>query len=74
MGVLSPVLEISAAVSFSYGGAPVQLIYLANIATAVAAPAAGFFICLMLFRKDVNQGMKQPRILQACMIISYLFV
>ncbi|WP_298786117.1 Nramp family divalent metal transporter [uncultured Marinococcus sp.] len=67
------VLAISAAVSFSYGGSPVQLIYLANIATAVAAPAAGFFICLMLFRKDVNQGMKQPRILQACMIISYLF-
>ncbi|WJE15255.1 Nramp family divalent metal transporter [Halobacillus sp. ACCC02827] len=67
------VLAASAVISFSYGGSPVQLIYLANIATAVAAPAAGFFITLMLFRKDVNKGVKQPRVLQVCMIISYLF-
>lgn len=67
------VLAISAIVSFSYGGSPIQLIYIANIATAVATPVAGIFICLLLFRKDVNKGVKQPRILQICMVISYLF-
>lgn len=67
------VLAISAIVSFSYGGSPVQLIYLANIATAIATPVAGVFMCLLLFRKDINKGLKPPRILQACMLISYLF-
>ena len=27
----------------------------------------------MLFRKDVNEGYKTPRVLQICMVISYLF-
>lgn len=67
------VLAVSAIVSFSYGGSPIQLIYIANIATAIATPVAGIFICLLLFRKDVNKGVKQPRVLQICMVISYLF-
>ncbi|WP_209125832.1 Nramp family divalent metal transporter [Alkalihalobacillus sp. BA299] len=67
------VLAISVVVSFSYGGSPIQLIYLANLATAVATPVAGFFLCLLLCRKDVNKGFKQPKLLQTCMIISYIF-
>ncbi|MGO4890424.1 Nramp family divalent metal transporter [Anaerobacillus sp. MEB173] len=67
------VLLISAIASFSFGGSPVQLVYVANIATAISTPVAGFFMCLLLFRKDVNQGYKPPRILQSCMIISYIF-
>ncbi len=67
------VLAIGAIISFSYGGSPIQLIYLANIATAVATPVAGLFICLLLCRKDINKGYKQPRLLQMCMIISYSF-
>lgn len=67
------VLAVSAIISFSYGGSPVQLIYIANIATAVATPVAGFFMCLLLCRKDINEGYKQPKILQLCMIVSYVF-
>ena len=67
------VLTISAIVSFSYGGSPIELIYLANIATAIATPVAGFFMCLLLCRKDVNHDVKQPRLLQICMIVSYSF-
>lgn len=67
------VLAISSIVSFSYGGSPVQLIYIANIATAIATPVAGLFMCLLLCRKDINKGYKQPRILQTSMIISYVF-
>lgn len=67
------VLAVSAIVSFSYGGSPVQLIYIANIATAVATPVAGLFMCLLLFRKDINKGYKQPIILKICMIVSYVF-
>ncbi|WP_080875826.1 Nramp family divalent metal transporter [Oceanobacillus timonensis] len=67
------VLIISAIVSFSYGGSPIQLIYLANIATAVAAPFGGLFMCLLLYNKEVNKGLKKPKLLQVCMTISYLF-
>ena len=60
-------------ICFLYNGSPVQLIYLANVATSVATPVAGLFIVLLIWRKDINQGYKQPIILQICMTISYLF-
>lgn len=67
------VLIICAVICFSYGGSPVQLIYLSNVATAVATPVSGLFICLLIWRKDINKGLKQPRALQVCMTISYCF-
>lgn len=67
------VLVMAGLICFSFGGSPVQLIYLANVATAVSTPAAGLFICLLLWRKDINKGYKAPRLLQICMAISYLF-
>ena len=60
-------------ICFLYNGSPVQLIYLANVATSVATPVAGLFIVLLIWRKDINEGYKQPIILQICMTISYLF-
>lgn len=67
------VLVICAVIAFSYGGSPVQLIYLSNVATAIATPVSGLFVCMLLWRKDVNAGMKAPRVLQICMTISYGF-
>lgn len=66
-------LALACAICFAYGGSPTQLIFLANVATAIATPVAGFFIMLMLWKKEVNAGLKQPRALQICMTISYLF-
>lgn len=66
-------LIVACLICFSYGGSPTQLIYLANVATAIATPVAGLFIMLMIWRKDINQGLKTPRILQLCMTISYIF-
>ncbi|HED1421308.1 TPA: Nramp family divalent metal transporter [Kluyvera georgiana] len=67
------VLVIAGGICYSFGGSPVQLIYLANVATAVSTPVAGLFICLMLWRKDINAGYKTPRVLQVCMTLSYIF-
>lgn len=67
------VILIAAPICFIYGGSPTQLIFIANVLTGVSTPIAGFFICRMICRKDVNQGLKQPRVLQACMIICYIF-
>ncbi|WP_243112514.1 NRAMP family divalent metal transporter [Caproiciproducens sp. NJN-50] len=67
------VLIICAVIAFSYNGSPVQLIYLSNVATAVATPVSGLFICMLLWRKDINAGTKTPRVLQICMTISYGF-
>ena len=67
------VLAFSTVVCFLYNGSPVQLIFFANVATAIATPVAGLFIMLLLWKKDVNKGYKQPRALQICMTISYLF-
>lgn len=68
------VILIAGAINFSFNGSPVQLIYIANVATAIATPVAGLFITLMIWKKDVNKGFKEPRLLQICMTISYLFV
>lgn len=61
-------------VCYSYGGSPTQLILIANVATSIATPIGGFFILLMLWRKDVNAGYKKPTALRICMTISYVFV
>lgn len=59
--------------SFFFQGSATQLIFIANLATAIGTPVAGFFTTLMIWRKDVNAGYKAPRTLQICMTISYLF-
>lgn len=66
-------IAFAAVICYSYGGSPTQLIFVANIATAIATPFGGFFVCRMIFRKDVNEGLKTPRILQVCMVVSYGF-
>lgn len=66
-------IAFAAIICYSYNGSPTQLIFIANIATAVATPFGGFFVCRMIFRKDVNEGLKTPRVLQICMVISYVF-
>lgn len=66
-------IAFAAVICYCYGGSPTQLIFVANIATAIATPFGGFFVMRMLFRKDVNEGYKTPRVLQICMVISYLF-
>ena len=66
-------IAFAAIICYTYDGSPTQLIFIANIATAIATPFGGFFVCRMIFRKDVNEGLKQPRVLQVCMVISYLF-
>ena len=66
-------IAFAAVVCYSYGGSPTQLIFIANIATAIATPFGGFFVCRLIFRKDVNAGLKTPRVLQICMVISYAF-
>lgn len=66
-------IAFAAIICYSYDGSPTQLIFIANIATAIATPFGGFFVCRMIFRKDVNEGLKPPRGLQICMIISYAF-
>jgi len=67
------VLIISSIVSFSYGGSPIELIYISNIATSIATPVAGLFMTILLFKKDVNKGERRPYLLQIAMIISYTF-
>ena len=66
-------IAFAAVICYSYGGSPTQLIFIANIATAIATPFGGFFVCRMIFRKDVNEGLKAPRVLQVCMVVSYAF-
>ena len=66
-------IAFAAVICYSYGGSPTQLIFIANIATAVATPFGGFFVCRLIFRRDVNAGLKTPRVLQVCMVISYAF-
>ena len=44
------------------------------ITTSIAIPVAGFFVLLLIWRKDVNEGYKAPTALRICMTISYIFV
>ena len=66
-------LVFACAICFIYGGSPTQLIFIANIATSIATPVAGLFITLMFWKKEVQAGLKAPRILQVLMTVSYLF-
>ncbi|WP_161979065.1 Nramp family divalent metal transporter [Streptococcus sp. S784/96/1] len=67
-------LAFACAICFTYNGSPTELIFLANVATAIATPVAGLFVTLMIWRKDVHTGFKAPRLLQISMTISYFFV
>ena len=60
-------------ICFLYNGSPTRLIFIANLATAIGTPTAGFFVTRMIWRKDVNEGMKQPLLLQISMTVCYLF-
>ena len=66
-------LVIATIICFVYGGSPVQLIYIANVATSVATPVAGLFMVLILWKKELFNGIKTPRILQISMTVCYLF-
>lgn len=66
------VLAVSAVICFMFGGSPVQLIYIANLATAIATPVSGAFIVLMIWRKDTTAGYKAPTALRVCMTICYI--
>ena len=66
-------LLLGVAVCFAYSGSPTQLIFLANLATSIGTPTAGLFVTLMIWRKDVQAGLKPPRLLQIAMTVCYLF-
>ncbi len=66
------VLAVSAVICFLYGGSPTQLIFIANLATAIATPVSGAFITLMLWRKDTTGGLKPPTALRVCMTVCYI--
>lgn len=67
------VIVFSALIAFFYKGSAVELIYIANVATAIATPVAGFFMCKLLWRKDINKGYGAPLKLQISMTLSYVF-
>lgn len=68
-------IAFTAAICFAYGKSPTQLIFIANLSTAIATPFGGFFVARMLWRKDIYEqdGTNPPRVLQILMVISYLF-
>ena len=66
------VLAICTVICFVFNGSPVQLILIANYATAIATPVAGAFVTLMLWRKDTEGGLKAPTALRICMTICYI--
>lgn len=66
------VLAVSAVICFVYGGSPTELIFIANLATAIATPVSGAFIVLMLWRKDTTGGLKPPTALRICMTVCYI--
>ena len=66
------VLGVSAVICFLYEGSPVQLIFIANLATAIATPISGAFILAMLWRKDTTGGFRPPKALRICMTICYI--
>ena len=66
-------LAVATAICFAYGGSPTQLIFIANVATSVATPVAGLFMVLILWKKELFDGYKVPRVLQVLMTICYIF-
>ncbi len=73
-GCLACLVIAMAICYFAPVSSPTQLILIANIATSIATPVAGFFVLLLIWRKDVNEGYKAPTALRICMTISYIFV
>lgn len=67
------VLAVTSVICFMYSGSPTQLILFANIMTAVATPVSGFFVCRLIWNKEVNQGVEPPKALRICMLVSYVF-
>ncbi|MGT2742827.1 Nramp family divalent metal transporter [Streptococcus plurextorum] len=51
-------LAFACIICFTYNGSPTQLIFLANVATAIATPTAGLFVTLMIWRKDCTKMSK----------------
>ena len=66
-------LAVATVICFAYGGSPTQLIFIANVATSVATPVAGLFMVLILWKKELFEGYKTPRVLQVVMTICYIF-
>lgn len=65
---------IATVLCFVYSGSPTQLIFIANIATSIATPLAGFFMTLLIFKKELY-GDEQPSVLlKYSMLVSYVFV
>lgn len=62
-------------VCFGYNGSPTRLIFLANLATSIGTPTAGFFVTRLIWRDDINRqnGLQPPRLLQCSMTVCYLF-
>lgn len=67
-------LVFSMIVAYVFNGSPIQLIFIANLATSIATPVGGLFVTLLIWRKDVNEGYKDPTVLRIAMTISYVFV
>nr|MCR5007216.1 Nramp family divalent metal transporter [Oribacterium sp.] len=53
-------LAVATVICFSYGGSPTQLIFIANVATSIATPVAGLFMLLILWKKELYEGMESP--------------
>ncbi|MBR2728486.1 MAG: Nramp family divalent metal transporter [Lachnospiraceae bacterium] len=68
-------IAITTVICFAYGGSPTQLIFIANVSTAIATPFGGFYVTRMIFREDINRelGLRAPRVMQILMVISYAF-
>jgi len=66
-------LAVATVICFSYGGSPTQLIFIANVATSIATPVAGLFMVLILWKKELYEGMESPKLLQISMTICYIF-
>ena len=64
---------VATVICFFYGGSPTQLIFIANVATSIATPAAGLFMVLILWKNELFLGYKTPRLLQVSMTVCYLF-
>lgn len=68
------VLAFSMIVAYTFNGSPIQLIFIANLATSIATPVGGLFVTLLIWRDDVNEGYKKPTLLRIAMTISYVFI
>lgn len=66
-------LIVATVICFAYGGSPTQLIFIANVATSIATPVAGLFMVLIIWKKELYTGYKEPRLLQIFMTICYIF-